>query len=80
MNKNKFMTSTKFSNEEMNLLNELLNHIEAIDKISQKLKSMNTNHKEVVLTADMWSEQSKKYLELFMESFIEDRGTKGRIN
>ena len=41
---------------------------------------MNTNHKEVGLTADMWSEQSKKYLELFMESFIEDRGTKGRIN
>ena len=80
MNKNKFMTSTKFSNEEMNLLNELLNHIEAIDKISQKLKSMNTNLKEVGLTADMWSEQSKKYLELFMESFIEDRGTKGRIN
>ena len=37
---------------------------------------MNTNHKEVGLTADMWSEQSKKYLELFMESFIEDRGTK----
>ena len=80
MNKNKFMTSTKFSNEEMNLLNELLNHIEAIDKISQKLKSMNTNNKAVGLTADMWSEQSKKYLELFMESFIEDRGTKGRIN
>ena len=80
MNKNKFMTSTKFSNEEMNLLNELLNHIEAIDKISQKLKSMNTNHEEVGLTADMWSEQSKKYLELFMESFIEDRGAKGRIN
>ena len=32
------MTSTKFSNEEMNLLNELLNHIEAIDKISQEVK------------------------------------------
>ena len=28
MMKNKFMTSTKFSNEEMNLLNELLNHID----------------------------------------------------
>ena len=39
MNKNKFMTSTKFSNEEMNLLNELLNHIEAIDKMAKKLKS-----------------------------------------
>ena len=56
--KNKFMTSTKFSNEEMNLLNELLNHIEAIDKISQ-VKVNEYKSQKVGLTADMWSEQSK---------------------
>ena len=55
------MTSTKFSNEEMNLLNELLITLKRLIKFHE-VKSMNTNHKEVGLTADMWSEQSKSIL------------------
>ena len=77
---NKIITTIKYSSEEIELLNKLVNLIDEVDKVSKKLKSMNSNHIEVGLTADMWSKMSKDYLETMMFSFEEDRGTRQKLN
>jgi hypothetical protein len=76
----KGMTSFKISHEEMILLQKLIQAVEQVDKVSKKIKKLNSNSHELNLTADMFSQQTKKFVELLMMSIEADRGVRSKIN
>jgi len=76
----KGMISFEISHEEMMLLQELIQAVEQVDKVSKKIKKLNSNSKELNLTADMFSQQTKKFVELLMMSIEADRGIRSKIN
>jgi len=76
----KGITEFKLSHEEIMLLHELIQAVEQVDKVSKNIKKLNSNSYELNLTADMFSQQTKKFVELLMMSIEADRGVRSKIN